>query len=63
MCLADATQAAINKLFPVHNKITRKSYRMVMEVGGLVELEEISGRAHYVNRADLDNSDVWERLS
>jgi hypothetical protein len=47
---------------PVYrNKITRKTFALVMEAGGTVELQDAQGFSTYTTSAKLADPEIWEK--
>jgi hypothetical protein len=46
-----------------HHKPTNRRAVLVMEVAGACELEGIDGNSIYAMRVDLDNPEVWSRVT
>jgi hypothetical protein len=46
-----------------HHKPTNRRAVLVMEVAGACELEGIDGNSIYAMRVDLDNPEVWSRIT
>ncbi|WP_313089339.1 hypothetical protein [Pseudomonas sp.] len=51
----------IAALYPLQDKTAGKRYRIVSQLAGMTELEEISGLARYVDTCQLDDQALWER--
>lgn len=49
------------ELYPLRDKQAGKRYRVVRELAGLTELEEVCGRPRYVQSASLRDSSLWEQ--
>ncbi|MCL7462398.1 hypothetical protein [Pseudomonas sp. NW5] len=49
------------ELYPLHDKQVGKRYRVVRELAGLTELEEVGGQARYVASASLRDARQWEQ--
>ena len=49
----------INLLYPIHDKTQGKRYRIVDQLAGTIELEEVSGEARYISTKALKNSATW----
>jgi hypothetical protein len=45
------------------HKPTKRRLVVILEAGGAVELQGIDGRSTYAKREDLNNYDIYERLS
>ncbi|MCF7202000.1 hypothetical protein [Pseudomonas oligotrophica] len=50
----------IAKLYPLQDKQAGKRYRVVGELAGMTELEEINGEPRYIQTLALKNSQRWE---
>lgn len=50
----------IDLLYPLRDKTAGKRYRIVNELAGLTELEELSGRARYIPTRALQDRNVWD---
>lgn len=51
----------IATLYPLHDKTAGKRYRIVSQLAGMTELEEINGLPRYVDTCQLDDKSLWER--
>ncbi len=49
------------ELYPLCDKQAGKRYRVVRELAGLTELEEVSGKPRYVPSATLRDARFWEQ--
>ncbi|MOA50131.1 hypothetical protein D3C78_1731140 [compost metagenome] len=49
----------IAELYPLQDKQAGKRYRIVGELAGLTELEEVGGRARYIPTRALKDARVW----
>ncbi|GAB6390137.1 hypothetical protein [Stutzerimonas marianensis] len=50
----------IAALYPLHDKTAGKRYRIVSQLAGTTELEEISGVPRYVDTCQLADTTLWE---
>ena len=50
----------IAALYPLQDKTAGKRYRIVNQLAGMTELEEINGLPRYVDTCQLQDTDVWE---
>lgn len=50
----------IAKLYPLKDKTAGKRYRIVNQLAGLTELEEVSGQPRYVPTRALQDDKVWD---
>ncbi|WP_028240054.1 hypothetical protein [Stutzerimonas azotifigens] len=50
----------IAQLYPLQDKKAGKRYRVVSELAGMTELEEISGEPRYIRTLALKDKRVWE---
>lgn len=50
----------IAKLYPLQDKNAGKRYRVVYELAGMTELEEIDGSPRYIQTMALKNKQLWE---
>lgn len=50
----------IAQLYPLRDKRAGKRYRIVDELAGTTELEEINGRPRYVATRELNNRQIWD---
>lgn len=50
----------IEQLYPLTDKKAGKRYRVVCELAGMTELEEISGTPRYVSTAELRDRGRWD---
>lgn len=50
----------IAQLYPLRDKRLDKRYRIVDELAGTTELEEITGKPRYVSTQELQNQQFWE---
>jgi hypothetical protein len=53
-----AQQIAV--LYPLQDKTAGKRYRIVSQLAGMTELEEINGVPRYVDTCQLDDKELWE---
>lgn len=53
-----AQQIAV--LYPLQDKTAGKRYRIVSELAGMTELEEVCGSPRYVVTRQLDDKELWE---
>lgn len=51
----------IAELYPLKDKTAGKRYRIVSELAGLTELEEVSGQPRYIPTRALQDDSVWDR--
>ncbi len=47
-------------LYPLKDKTAGKRYRIVNELAGLTELEEIGGKPRYIPTRSLQDSNLWD---
>ena len=50
----------IAQLYPLQDKRVGKRYRVVYELAGMTELEEIDGSPRYIQTLALKNKQLWE---
>ncbi len=50
----------IAELYPLKDKTAGKRYRIVNQLAGLTELEEVSGRPRYVPTRALQDDSIWD---
>lgn len=50
----------ILQLYPLKDKSAGKRYRIVAELAGLTELEELGGRARYIPTRALQDRNAWD---
>jgi hypothetical protein len=50
----------IAELYPLKDKTAGKRYRIVNQLAGLTELEEVSGQPRYVPTRALQDDKVWD---
>lgn len=50
----------IAALYPLQDKTAGKRYRIVNQLAGMTELEEIGGMARYVDTCQLDDCSLWD---
>lgn len=50
----------IAQLYPLQDKRVGKRYRVVGELAGMTELEEISGAPRYIQTLALKNKQLWD---
>ena len=50
----------IAKLYPLQDKRVGKRYRVVGELDGMTELEEINGEPRYIRTLALKDRQVWD---
>ena len=50
----------IAELYPLKDKTAGKRYRIVSELAGLTELEEVSGKPRYIPTRALKDNSVWD---
>lgn len=50
----------IAALYPLQDKTAGKRYRIVSQLAGMTELEEIGGMARYIHTCQLEDTEVWE---
>jgi len=50
----------IAALYPLQDKAAGKRYRIVSQLAGMTELEEIGGMPRYVESCQLDDKDLWD---
>ncbi|MCQ4347654.1 hypothetical protein NGA35_09575 [Pseudomonas stutzeri] len=50
----------IAELYPLKDKTAGKRYRIVNQLAGLTELEEVGGRPRYVPTRALQDDSVWD---
>lgn len=50
----------IAELYPLKDKAGGKRYRIVNQLAGLTELEEVSGKPRYVPTHALQDRAVWD---
>lgn len=50
----------IAQLYPLRDKKAGKRYRIVDELGGTTELEELSGQPRYVPTRSLKDAQLWD---
>lgn len=50
----------IAELYPLQDKSAGKRYRIVSELAGLTELEEVSGKPRYIPTRALQDDTVWD---
>lgn len=51
----------IAALYPLQDKAAGKRYRIVNQLAGMTELEEISGVPRYVDTRQLSDQALWDR--
>jgi len=51
----------IAALYPLQDKAAGKRYRIVSQLAGMTELEEISGVPRYVDTCQLNDQALWDR--
>ena len=44
------------------HRVTKKSYVLILELGGACELEGIDRRCTHTTREALNDSEIWEKL-
>lgn len=49
----------IAALYPLQDKAAGKRYRIVSQLAGMTELEEISGVPRYIDTCQLDDQTLW----
>ena len=47
-------------LYPLKDKTAGKRYRIVSELAGLTELEELGGKPRYIPTRALQDSAIWD---
>lgn len=50
----------IAALYPLHDRIAGKRYRIVNQLAGMTELEEINGAPRYVDTHQLADRNLWD---
>ena len=50
----------IAALYPLHDRLAGKRYRIVSQLAGMTELEEISGTPRYVDTHQLADRNLWD---
>lgn len=50
----------IAELYPLKDKTAGKRYRIVNQLAGLTELEEVGGKPRYVPTRALQDARVWD---
>lgn len=50
----------IAELYPLKDKTAGKRYRIVNELAGLTELEEVSGKPRYIPTRALKDNSLWD---
>lgn len=50
----------IAELYPLKDKTAGKRYRIVNQLAGLTELEEVGGRPRYVPTRALQDDSIWD---
>lgn len=50
----------IAELYPLRDKTAGKRYRIVNQLAGLTELEEVGGRPRYVPTRALQDDTLWD---
>lgn len=50
----------IAALYPLQDKTAGKRYRIVSQLAGMTELEEINGVPRYVDTHQLDDQQLWD---
>lgn len=50
----------IAELYPLKDKTAGKRYRIVNQLAGLTELEEVNGQPRYVPTRALQDDNVWD---
>lgn len=50
----------IAELYPLKDKTAGKRYRIVNQLAGLTELEEVSGKPRYVPTRALQDDKLWD---
>ena len=50
----------IAELYPLKDKVAGKRYRIVNQLAGLTELEEVSGNPRYVPTRALQDEQRWD---
>ncbi len=50
----------IAELYPLRDKTAGKRYRIVNQLAGLTELEEVGGRPRYVPTRVLQDDTLWD---
>ena len=50
----------IAQLYPLQDKRVGKRYRVVGELAGMTELEEINGEPRYIQTMALKNTQLWD---
>ena len=50
----------IAQLYPLQDKRVGKRYRVVGELAGMTELEEINGEPRYIQTLDLKDRQRWD---
>ncbi|WP_417776375.1 hypothetical protein [Stutzerimonas xanthomarina] len=50
----------IAALYPLQDKTAGKRYRIVSQLAGMTELEEIGGMPRYIDTCQLDDEELWE---
>ena len=51
----------IERLYPLRDKKAGKRYRIVDQLAGLTELEELGGAPRYIPSQALQDKAVWDR--
>jgi len=52
----------IAKLYPLKDKCAGKRYRVVGELAGMTELEEINGEPRYIQTLSLQDKQRWDMV-
>ncbi|MCM2331199.1 MAG: hypothetical protein NDI70_07890 [Pseudomonas sagittaria] len=52
--------AQIAELYPLKDKTAGKRYRIVNQLAGLTELEEVSGQPRYIATHTLKDERLWD---
>ncbi|MFT0213396.1 hypothetical protein VQ643_12450 [Pseudomonas sp. F1_0610] len=50
----------IYRLYPLEDRNLGKRYRIVDQLGGTTELEEVSGTPRYVSTRNLQDPSLWK---
>lgn len=50
----------IAELYPLKDKAAGKRYRIVSELAGLTELEELGGKPRYIPTRALKDHSIWD---
>ncbi|WP_181296378.1 hypothetical protein [Pseudomonas sp. Q2-TVG4-2] len=50
----------IASLYPLQDKSAGKRYRIVSQLAGMTELEEINGAPRYVDTCQLADQNLWD---